>query len=64
MHLVEWKVFVLIQILLKSVPEGPVDNMPALFQVMVWHQTGDKPVPNPVMIHFIDAYMSCQISVG
>ena len=46
-----------IQISLKLVPRGPIDNKPALVQVMVWRQTGDKPLPEPMMTQFIDAYI-------
>ena len=35
---------------------SPIDNNPALFQVMAWHQTGDKPFPGPMMTQFIDAF--------
>ena len=44
------------QISLKYVP-SPIDNRPALFQVMAWCQTGNKPLPEPMMTQFIDAYM-------
>ena len=30
------------QISLKFVPKGPIDNKPALVQVMAWRQTGNK----------------------
>ena len=30
MHFVEWKIFISIQISLKFVPKGPIDNNPAL----------------------------------
>ena len=46
-----------IQISLKLIPRGPIDNKPALIRVMVWHQTGDKPLPEPMMAHFTGAYM-------
>ena len=46
-----------IQISLKFIPRCPTDNKPALVKVMAWHQTGDKPLPKPVMAQFIDAYM-------
>ena len=46
-----------IQVSLKLVPMGPIDNKPALVQVMVWHRTGDKPLPEPMMAQFTDAYM-------
>ena len=28
-----------------TVPKGQIDNKPALVQVMAWHRTGDKPLP-------------------
>ena len=46
-----------IQISLKLVPKSPIDNKPALVQVMAWHGTGDKPFPEPMMTQFTDAYM-------
>ena len=46
-----------IQISTKFVPRRPVDNKPALVQVMSWHRIGDKPLPEPTMIQFNDAYM-------
>ena len=48
---------ILIQISLKLVSMGPIDNKPALVQVMVWRRTGDKPLPGPMMAQFIDACM-------
>ena len=47
----------LIQISLKLVPRRPIDNKPSLVQVMAWRRTGDKPLPEPMMAMFIDAYM-------
>ena len=38
-----------IQISLKFVPKSPIDNKPALVQVMAWHRTGDKPLPEPLI---------------
>ena len=38
-----------IQISLKLVPRGPIDNKPAFVQVMVWRGTGDKLLPEPMM---------------
>ena len=46
-----------IQISLKLVPRSPIENKPALVQVMVWRRTGDKPLPEPIMTKFTDAYM-------
>ena len=33
-----------IKISLKFVPKGPINNIPALVQIMVWRRTGDKPL--------------------
>ena len=46
-----------IQISLKFVTMSPFNNKPALVQVMTWHWTGDKPLPEPMMTQFTDAYM-------
>ena len=46
-----------IQISLKFVPRSPNDNKPALVQAMAWRRTGDKPLPEPMLAQFPDAYM-------
>ena len=46
-----------IQILLKFVPMSPNNNKAALVQVMAWRRTGDKPLPEPMMTQFSEAYM-------
>ena len=46
------------------VPKVLVDNKPALFQIMAWHLTGDKPLSEPKMVLFIDAYKSHLASVS
>ena len=48
---------ILIRISLKYVPKSPIENKPALVQVMAWRRTGDKPLPEPMMTQFTDAYM-------
>ena len=45
-----------IQISLKLFRSSPIDNKPALVQVMAWHLIGDKPLPEPMMTQFTDAY--------
>ena len=50
-------VWISIKISLKFVPYGPINNKPALFQVMAWRQKGDKPLPETMLTQFIDAYM-------
>ena len=51
------KFCILIQISLKFIRKGPIDHNLALVQVMAWCQTGDKPLPEPMLIQFADAYM-------
>ena len=38
MHFHEWKVWISINISLKFVPKAPVNNSPALVQIMAWHR--------------------------
>ena len=35
---------------LKFVPEGPIDNIPALVQIMAWRRPGDKSLSEPMMV--------------
>ena len=46
-----------IKISVELVTKGPIDNKPILFQVMAWRRTGDKPLPEPMLTQFTDAYM-------
>ena len=46
-----------IPISLKFVPKNPINNKPALVQVMAWHWIGDKPLPEPMLTRFTDTYM-------
>ena len=39
-----------IKIWLKFVPKGPINNIPALVQIMAWRRPGDKPLSEPVMV--------------
>ena len=50
-------VWIPIKISLKFVPKGPINNIPAFDQIMVWHRTGNKPLSEPMMTQFNDAYM-------
>ena len=36
---------------LKFVPKGPINNIPALVQIMAWHRPGDKPLSEPVLVY-------------
>ena len=46
-----------IQFSLKLVPRSAIDNKSALVWVIAWRQTGDKPLPEPMMTQYNDAYM-------
>ena len=46
-----------IQISLKFVPKGVIDNMSALVQVMAWHLTDDKPLHEAMMTQLTNTYM-------
>ena len=35
---------------MKFVPKDPINNIPALIQIMAWRQPGDKPLSEPMMI--------------
>ena len=39
-----------IKISLKFVPKGPINNNPALVQIMAWPRSGDKPLSEPMMV--------------
>ena len=39
-----------IKISLRFVPQGPINNIPALVQIMAWRRPGDKPLSEPMMI--------------
>ena len=41
----------------KFVPTSAINNKPALVQVMAWCRTGDKPLPEPMLTKYTDAYM-------
>ena len=42
-------VWISIQISLKFIPKGPINNIPALVQIMAWRRPGDKPLSEPMM---------------
>ena len=43
-------VWILINISLKFVPRGPINNIPTLVQVMACRRPGDKPLFEPMMV--------------
>ena len=40
---------ILIKMLLKYIRKGPIDNIPAIVQIMARRQTGDKPLSEPMI---------------
>ena len=60
----QWKCFNFDKISLDSVPKGAIDNKSSLVQVMAWRQIGDKPLHEPMMTQFNDAYMCHQASMN
>ena len=43
-------VIILIKISLKFVPNGPIDNITELVQIMAWRRPGDKPLSESMMV--------------
>ena len=43
-------VWIPIKISLKFVPQGLINNIPALVQIMAWRRPGDKPLSGPMMV--------------
>ena len=56
----------LIQISLKFVPKGPINNipLPAMVEIMAWCQTGDKPLSELTMVEFTDAYICTSLGLN
>ena len=46
-------VWISIKILLKFVPKGPINNIPALVQIMAWCLTGNKPISEAMMVNLL-----------
>ena len=43
-------VWISIKMSLKLVPRCPINNIPALVQIMAWRRQGDKPLSEPMMV--------------
>ena len=43
-------IWIPIIISLRFVPMGPINNIPALVQIMAWRHPGDKPLSEPMMV--------------
>ena len=56
--ILEWiflneNVWISIEISLKFVPKGQINNIPALVQIMAWRRLGDKPLNEPMMVSLL-----------
>ena len=49
---------------LKFIPKGPIDYKSALVQVVAWHRTGEKPLPESMLTQFTDAYIGLSTHPG
>ena len=43
-------VWIPIKISLKFVPKSPINDIPALVQIMAWRRPGDKPLSEPMLV--------------
>ena len=57
-------VYTFIKISLKFVPRGPINNIPALVQIMACCRPGDKPLYEPMMAYVDTTYMPCVMHQG
>ena len=46
-------IWISFEISLKYVPKGPINNIPALVQIMAWRRPGDKPLSEPMLVCFL-----------
>ena len=46
-------VWISIKISLKFVPEGHIENIPSLIQIMAWRRQGDKSWSEPIMVRLL-----------
>ena len=46
-------VWISLKISLKCVPKVPINNIPALLQILAWRRSGDKPLSEPMMVSLL-----------
>ena len=46
-------VWISVEVSLTFVPRGPINNIPALVQIMAWRRPGDKPLSEPMMVSLL-----------
>ena len=57
-------IWILIDISLKFVPKGPINNIPALVQIMAWRRPGDKPLSEPMMMSIYASLGLNELNIG
>ena len=57
MHFLNESFWILNKISLEYVPQSLIDNEPASIKIVDCRRTIDKPLSEPMMVQFIDAYM-------
>ena len=53
MHFSDWKCLNSYQDFTEVCPQGPINNIPALFQIMAWYRPGYKPLSESMMVSLI-----------
>ena len=48
-----WNIWISIEISLKFVLKGPINNIPSLVQMMAWCRSGNKPLSEPMMVSLL-----------
>ena len=56
-HFCQWKSLQFDSNFIEISSQGSFDNRTALLQMMAWRQTGDKPLSEPLMADYFDAYV-------
>ena len=57
-------VWISIEVSLKFVPKGPINNIPALVQIMAWRRPGDKPLSEPMIVSLLTHNMPHSASMS
>ena len=48
-----WNIRISMKISLKFIHKGPINNIPALVQIMAWRRPGGKPLSEPMMVSLL-----------
>ena len=61
---VDDSIWISIKISLKFLPEGAINNIPALVQITAWPRPGEKPLSEATMVRFTHPYMRHSASMS